>query len=50
MAGAVAVRGDRAAVQLDNPPRDKLQKKLLIAERALADLDAWSLTGSALHA
>jgi methylenetetrahydrofolate--tRNA-(uracil-5-)-methyltransferase len=27
---------------LDNPPRDKMKKKLLIAERALADLDAWS--------
>ena len=26
---------------LDNPPRDKMKKKLLIAERALADLDAW---------
>jgi methylenetetrahydrofolate--tRNA-(uracil-5-)-methyltransferase len=26
---------------LDNPPRDKMQKKLLIAERALADLEAW---------
>jgi methylenetetrahydrofolate--tRNA-(uracil-5-)-methyltransferase len=26
---------------LDNPPRDKAKKKALIAERALADLDAW---------
>jgi methylenetetrahydrofolate--tRNA-(uracil-5-)-methyltransferase len=26
---------------LDNPPRDKMKKKMLIAERALADLDAW---------
>jgi methylenetetrahydrofolate--tRNA-(uracil-5-)-methyltransferase len=27
---------------LDQPPRDKLKKKLMIAERALADLEAWS--------
>jgi methylenetetrahydrofolate--tRNA-(uracil-5-)-methyltransferase len=27
---------------LDNPPRDKMKKKMLIAERALADLEAWS--------
>ena len=27
---------------LDNPPRDKMKKKMLIAERALADLDVWS--------
>lgn len=27
---------------LDQPPRDKMQKKLMIAERALADLDAWA--------
>jgi methylenetetrahydrofolate--tRNA-(uracil-5-)-methyltransferase len=27
---------------LDQPPRDKMQKKLQIAERALADLDRWS--------
>jgi methylenetetrahydrofolate--tRNA-(uracil-5-)-methyltransferase len=27
---------------LDNPPRDKMRKKMLIAERALADLDAWT--------
>jgi len=27
---------------LEHPPRDKMQKKLLIAERALADLEAWS--------
>ena len=26
---------------LDNPPRDKMKKKLLIAERALADLHRW---------
>ena len=26
---------------LEQPPRDKMKKKLLIAERALADLDAW---------
>ncbi len=26
---------------LDDPPRDKMKKKLLIAERALADLDLW---------
>jgi methylenetetrahydrofolate--tRNA-(uracil-5-)-methyltransferase len=26
---------------LENPPRDKLKKKMLIAERALRDLDAW---------
>ena len=26
---------------LAQPPRDKLQKKLQIAERALSDLDAW---------
>jgi methylenetetrahydrofolate--tRNA-(uracil-5-)-methyltransferase len=26
---------------LDNPPRDKMKKKLMIAERALADLDKW---------
>ena len=26
---------------LDNPPRDKMKKKLLIAERALAALDLW---------
>jgi methylenetetrahydrofolate--tRNA-(uracil-5-)-methyltransferase len=26
---------------LDRPPRDKMQKKLMIAERALADLEAW---------
>lgn len=27
---------------LENPPRDKMQKKMQIAERALADLEAWS--------
>jgi folate-dependent tRNA-U54 methylase TrmFO/GidA len=26
---------------LPSPPRDKLRKKLMVAERALADLDAW---------
>ncbi len=26
---------------LDNPPRDKMKKKMLIAERALADLQSW---------
>ncbi|MEO7157262.1 MAG: methylenetetrahydrofolate--tRNA-(uracil(54)-C(5))-methyltransferase (FADH(2)-oxidizing) TrmFO, partial [Vicinamibacterales bacterium] len=26
---------------LDSPPRDKMKKRMLIAERALADLDAW---------
>jgi methylenetetrahydrofolate--tRNA-(uracil-5-)-methyltransferase len=26
---------------LDQPPRDKMKKKMMIAERALADLDAW---------
>jgi len=26
---------------LDDPPRDKMKKKLMIAERALADLDLW---------
>ena len=26
---------------LDQPPRDKMKKKMLIAERALADLDLW---------
>ena len=29
---------------LDSPPRDKMKKKMLIAERALADLDAWQGT------
>jgi methylenetetrahydrofolate--tRNA-(uracil-5-)-methyltransferase len=27
---------------LEQPPRDKMQKKMMIAERALADLEAWS--------
>jgi methylenetetrahydrofolate--tRNA-(uracil-5-)-methyltransferase len=27
--------------QLGNPPRDKLRKKMLIAERALTDLETW---------
>jgi methylenetetrahydrofolate--tRNA-(uracil-5-)-methyltransferase len=26
---------------LEHPPRDKMQKKMMIAERALADLDRW---------
>ena len=26
---------------LENPPRDKMKKKMMIADRALADLDAW---------
>ncbi len=26
---------------LEQPPRDKMKKKMMIAERALADLDAW---------
>ena len=30
---------------LDQPPRDKLRKKMLIAERALGDLTAWQDTG-----
>ena len=29
---------------LDDPPRDKMKKKLMIAERALAALDAWVST------
>jgi methylenetetrahydrofolate--tRNA-(uracil-5-)-methyltransferase len=28
---------------LENPPRDKMKKKMLIAERALADLDRWAV-------
>ena len=32
---------------LDEPPRDKMKKKLLIAERALADLDRWQGGGAA---
>ena len=39
---------------LASPPRDKLRKKMLIAERALVDLDIWqretAVLGSALHA
>jgi methylenetetrahydrofolate--tRNA-(uracil-5-)-methyltransferase len=31
---------------LEHPPKDKMKKKMLIAERALGDLDAWQ---SALH-
>lgn len=27
---------------LDNPPRDKMQKKMMIAERALSALEAWT--------
>jgi methylenetetrahydrofolate--tRNA-(uracil-5-)-methyltransferase len=26
---------------LDNPPRDKMKRKMMIAERALADLESW---------
>jgi methylenetetrahydrofolate--tRNA-(uracil-5-)-methyltransferase len=29
---------------LDSPPRDKMKKKMMIAERALADLDSWQST------
>ena len=29
---------------LDQPPRDKMKKKLMIAERALRDLEAWTKT------
>lgn len=28
---------------LDDPPRDKMKKKMLIAERALADLERWAV-------
>ena len=35
---------------LDDPPRDKMKKKLLIAERALADLDVWRGVGLGLEA
>ena len=35
---------------LDQPPRDKMQKKMMIAERALADLDAWLSVKSSIHA
>ena len=35
---------------LDQPPRDKMKKKMLIAERALADLDAWTSVSSSIHA
>lgn len=31
---------------LESPPKDKLKKKLLIAERALADLEAWMSAGA----
>jgi methylenetetrahydrofolate--tRNA-(uracil-5-)-methyltransferase len=31
---------------LENPPRDKMQKKMRIAERALADLEAWEPASS----
>jgi methylenetetrahydrofolate--tRNA-(uracil-5-)-methyltransferase len=27
---------------LDNPPRDKMKKRMMVAERALADLEAWA--------
>jgi methylenetetrahydrofolate--tRNA-(uracil-5-)-methyltransferase len=32
---------------LDNPPRDKMRKKALIAERALADLASWQRAANA---
>jgi methylenetetrahydrofolate--tRNA-(uracil-5-)-methyltransferase len=32
---------------LDRPPKDKLRRRLMIAERALADLAAWDRTASA---
>ena len=35
---------------LADPPRDKMKKKMLIAERALADLDAWTTANSSIHA
>ena len=35
---------------LDDPPRDKMKKKLMIAERALADLEAWRGVGLGLEA
>jgi methylenetetrahydrofolate--tRNA-(uracil-5-)-methyltransferase len=35
---------------LDQPPRDKMKKKMMMAERALADLDAWATAHSSIHA
>jgi methylenetetrahydrofolate--tRNA-(uracil-5-)-methyltransferase len=35
---------------LEQPPRDKMKKKMMIAERALADLAAWSIATSSIHA
>jgi methylenetetrahydrofolate--tRNA-(uracil-5-)-methyltransferase len=35
---------------LDNPPRDKMQKKMSIAERALADLAAWQTSSAIVEA
>src|SRR5688500_17651832 len=35
---------------LDNPPKDKLRKKMLIAERALHDLEAWETQLTAITA
>ena len=35
---------------LEDPPRDKMKKKLMIAERALADLDVWRGVGLGLGA
>jgi methylenetetrahydrofolate--tRNA-(uracil-5-)-methyltransferase len=35
---------------LDAPPKDKLKKKLLIADRALADLEAWMGAGVTVEA
>jgi hypothetical protein len=34
---------------LEDPPRDKMKKKLMIAERALADLDVWRGVGLGLE-
>jgi len=33
---------------LDQPPRDKMKKKMLIAERALADLEKWTAVPATL--
>ncbi|HYU79962.1 MAG TPA: hypothetical protein VEK56_13315, partial [Vicinamibacterales bacterium] len=32
---------------LDDPPRDKARRKMMIAERALADLETWQETALA---
>jgi methylenetetrahydrofolate--tRNA-(uracil-5-)-methyltransferase len=34
---------------LENPPRDKMQKKMLIAKRALEDLRAWQAAADAVY-